>query len=147
VRTAVHVEGVSAYVAAARAETDRRGQQERVRFLQGDAVVLGASLAPADLVTLDRVVCCYPDLDPLVRVTTALAHRYYAISFPHDRWYMRRYTAWQNRERRRAENPFRTFVHQGDRIGSLIRAAGLRPMRTRQTFAWAVQLYARLDAA
>ena len=128
VRTAIHVEGAAAYIAAARAETERRGHAGRVEFLHGDAVVLAAELPPADLVTLDRVVCCYPDFAALLHATTRLARRYYALSYPHDRWYMRAHTAWQNYGRRRAGNPFRTFVHPPMEMRDLIEGAGFRPL-------------------
>lgn len=36
------------------------------RFRYGDFVSLAPDLETADLVTLDRVVCCYPELEPLV---------------------------------------------------------------------------------
>ncbi|MGH7528083.1 MAG: methyltransferase domain-containing protein [Gemmatimonadales bacterium] len=142
-RTATHVEAASAYVAAARAEAARRGHGDRIRFVHGDAVALAGELEPADLVTLDRVLCCYPDLEPLIQVTTSKARRYYAASFPHERWYMHAHTAWQNFTRRRAGNPFRTYVHSVDRIQDLLRAAGLRPLASRRTLAWEVTLHGR----
>ena len=87
-RSAVHVEVARAYVDAARRESERRGHAERVKFLHGDLLALGPSVDSADLVTLDRVVCCYAALEPLVRLSAEKARRYYALSFPHDRWYV-----------------------------------------------------------
>ncbi len=147
VQTAIHIEAAAAYVAAARAESERRGHLGRVEFRQGDAVVLAADLPPADLVTLDRVICCYPDCARLLQATTRLAQRYYVLSFPHDRWYMRAHTQWENSARRRAGNLFRTFVHPLVQIRTLLDGAGLRPLAWRRTLAWAVALYERRDAA
>ncbi len=143
VRSATHVEAASAYAAAARTEAARRGHGDRIRFAQGDVVALAGDLEPADLVTLDRVLCCYPALEPLIQATASKAHRYYAVSFPHDRWYMHGHTAWQNFTRRRAGNPFRTFVHSVARIQELLRGAGLRPLASRRTLAWEVSLHGR----
>lgn len=138
VATAVHVEAAQAYVDAARTEAGRRGQLERVRFLHGDFLALASTLEPADLVTLDRVVCCYPELEPLVRESVAKARRGYAVSYPLDRWYVRVHTAWQNSRRRRAGNPFRTFVHPPGRIRALLREGGLRVAEVRRTLVWEV---------
>lgn len=146
VRTAIHVEGAAAYIAAARAEAERRGHAGRVEFRHGDVVVLAADLPPADLVTLDRVICCYPDFAGLLHATTRLARRYYVLSFPHDRSYMRAYTAWQNYGRRRAGNPFRTFVHPPMEMRDLIEGAGFRPLGWRRSLTWAVGLYERRAA-
>ena len=147
VRSAVHVEAAHAYVDAARAESVRRGHAERVRFLHGDFLAFAPSLDSADLVTLDRVVCCYPEVEPLVRASVAKARRYYAISYPHDRWYVRAYTTWQNLRRRRGGNPFRTFVHPPARIRALLEEGGLRPLQRRRTLVWEVVLGIRADAA
>ena len=59
VERAVHVEGAAAYVQAAQSEARRRGQLDRVRFIHGDVVAAatGEDLGPAELVTLNRVVC------------------------------------------------------------------------------------------
>lgn len=142
--SAVHVEVAQAYVEAAREEADRRGQAGRVRFLHGDFLALQASIALADLVTLDRVVCCYPALEPLVRLSAGKARRYYVLSFPRDRWYVRAHTRWQNYLRARSGNPFRTFVHPARAIRSLVGAAGFEIRRSYRTLVWEVLVCARL---
>jgi hypothetical protein len=100
--SALHLEATAAYVAAAEQEAERRGHRGRVHFRHGDFVSLASDLGSAELVTLDRVVCCYPELEPLVSLSAEKAERYYALSFPHNRWYVRAHTWWQNHRRRRA---------------------------------------------
>ena len=53
------------------------------RFTVGD----GASthLDKADIVILDAVLCCYPQVDSLILNSTSAARRLYAISVPDDR--------------------------------------------------------------
>jgi predicted TPR repeat methyltransferase len=144
-RSAVHVEVARAYVDAARRESERRGHAERVTFLHGDFLALGPSVDSADLVTLDRVVCCYAALEPLVTLSAGKARRYYALSFPHDRWYVRAHTRWQNHRRKRSGNPFRTFVHPTSVIRSLVLAAGFEIRRTRRTLVWEILVCIRRD--
>jgi magnesium-protoporphyrin O-methyltransferase len=144
-RSAVHVEAARAYVDAARRESERRGHAERVTFLHGDFLAVGPSVDSADLVTLDRVVCCYAALEPLVTLSAEKARRYYALSFPHDRWYVRAHTRWQNHGRKRSGNPFRTFVHPTSVIRSLVRAAGFEIHRTRRTPVWEILVCIRRE--
>jgi magnesium-protoporphyrin O-methyltransferase len=144
---AVHLEAAAAYVAAAEEEAVRRGHGGRVRFHHGDFVSLAPELGSAELVTLDRVVCCFPELDPLVSLSAAKAERYYALSFPHDRWYVRAHTRWQNHWRQRAGNAFRTFVHPSTRIEALVRAAGFQVQRSRRTPVWAVLVCTRRNVS
>src|SRR5690348_17260167 len=68
---AVDVDGSPAYLAASREEAARQGVDDRVEYLDGDVVALADRIEPADLVALDRVVCCYPDMRALLGVAAA----------------------------------------------------------------------------
>jgi len=68
---ATDVDASVAYLAAAREEAERRGLADRLSFRQGDFVTLAASIPPADIVTLDRVICCYDDMPALVGLSAA----------------------------------------------------------------------------
>jgi magnesium-protoporphyrin O-methyltransferase len=118
-----------------------------VQFRHGDFVNLAPELGSAELVTLDRVVCCYPEPEPLVLLSAEKAERYYVQSFPHDRWYVRAHTRWQNHRRRRAGNAFRTFVHPVKQIEALVRAAGFQVQRSCRTLVWAVLVCGRKEGA
>jgi hypothetical protein len=143
---AVHIEAAIAYVAAAEEESERRGHLGRVQFRHGDFVDLASELGSAELVTLDRVVCCYPELEPLVLLSAEKAERYYALSFPLDRWYVRAHMRWQNCRRRRTGNAFRTFVHPVTQIEAMVRTAGFQVLRCCRTLVWAVLVCRRRPA-
>jgi len=140
---AVHVEAASAYLVEARAEVDRRGHASDVEFVQGDFVDCADTLDRADIVTLDRVVCCYPDDIALVTRSAEKAIRTYVLSVPRDRWYVRAMVALQNVVRRLKGNAFRTFVHSTAGIDRLLRATGFVRRRHRATLVWEVMLYER----
>src|SRR5438477_12871664 len=64
--SATLVDASPEYLARALSEAARRGTSERVTVHEGDAVAIAPMLSAADVVTLDRVICCYPDLERLV---------------------------------------------------------------------------------
>jgi hypothetical protein len=70
---AIHVDASRAYLDASAAEAERRGHRDRVEYRHGDFVDLADSVPDADVVTLDRVVCCYPDMPALVRASAPKA--------------------------------------------------------------------------
>lgn len=142
-RSAIHVEAASAYVELARTESARRGHGERMQFFLGDFVQLAAELQSADVVTVDRVICCHPDFASLVRAAAGKTRRYLAASFPHDRWYVRAFTAWVNFRRQRAGVKFRTFVHPLGEIHRLLREAGLQCADSSKDMVWEVVVYER----
>ncbi|HEX9728225.1 MAG TPA: methyltransferase domain-containing protein [Gemmatimonadales bacterium] len=141
--SATHVEAAPAAIAEARAETERRGHGDRVRFIQGDFVDLADDIAPADVVTLDRVICCYPDYISLLTRSADKARRYYGLSAPRDRWYVRLVTALENLGRRVTGNAFRTFVHPTAAMDRLLHTAGFTLRSRRATIAWEASLYER----
>jgi SAM-dependent methyltransferase len=98
--SATLVEVAPAYLAVARVLAEQRRAEGRVQLVEGDAAELGEALPPADLVTLDRVICCYPDATALVAAAATRARRLYAVTLPHDRWYVRVVMALENAIRR-----------------------------------------------
>ncbi|HXF65032.1 MAG TPA: methyltransferase domain-containing protein, partial [Caldilineaceae bacterium] len=83
------VEASAAAIAAAREEAERLGHAERASFLHGDFVALADEIAPADIVTLDRVICCYPDMPALVERSAQRARQFYGAVYPRDIWWLR----------------------------------------------------------
>jgi len=87
VSAATHVEAASAYSDVAAQEAGRRGVGDRLRLVRGDAVDADARLPDAELVALDRVVCCHSDWAALLNVASKHCRRHLALSYPRDRWY------------------------------------------------------------
>jgi 2-polyprenyl-3-methyl-5-hydroxy-6-metoxy-1,4-benzoquinol methylase len=58
--SAVDVDASREFLAVARAEAERRGISARVDYRYGDLVELSPDLPPADIVTMDSVICCVP---------------------------------------------------------------------------------------
>ena len=78
------VDASRAYLRAAREEAERRGHADRLEQHAGDFVELADTVEPADVVTLDRVICCYPEVDALVSLSAAHARRAYGVVYPRD---------------------------------------------------------------
>src|SRR5712671_2640325 len=77
VQSAVHVDASTAYLGASQEEAAKRGHRERVTYLHGNFVEVAPEVAPADIVTLDRVLCCYPDMPALVTASISHAKQLY----------------------------------------------------------------------
>ena len=134
------VEASPAYAAAAEEEFAARGARDRLRCLVGDFAAL--EQAPrADLVTLDRVVCCYPDAVRLLQRAARSAQRALALSYPRERWYVRLGSGASNLLRRLRRVGFRTFVYPEAAIVGALAAAGMRRVRRRTTFVWCVEVW------
>lgn len=140
---AVAVDASSSYNRVARQEAERLGRADAVQFIHADFVSVAPDLPAAALVTLDRVVCCYPSYEPLLDAAIRHADRCVALSYPRDVWYVRLGVGLENGQRRLTKNPFRTFVHPIARMEQMIRAAGFALSCRHETWMWSVDVYLR----
>ena len=143
VERAVHVDASSAHLAAAREETERRGHLSLVEFLSGDFVAIADRVTPADVVTLDRVICCYNDMPRLVTLSAERAKRLYGAVYPRGTAVMRVGIAVINVIMRVKQSPFRSFLHDPTEIDTVLRATGLERRWMRRTLGWEVVVYER----
>jgi 2-polyprenyl-3-methyl-5-hydroxy-6-metoxy-1,4-benzoquinol methylase len=143
VKEAVDVDASKAYLQAARSEAERRGIAERVSFRHGNFVDMAAHVSPADIVTLDRVVCCYPDVENLVGLSAARARKLYGLVYPRDTWWVKIGISALNLFFKLQRKPFRTFAHPTRAVDAIVRRHGLRPRFSRKTLVWQVVVYVR----
>ena len=143
VKHAMCVDMSAAALAANAEEAYRRGMAGRITRVEADFVAIAPTLPSADLVALDRVVCCYPAYVPLLEQATAHSHHLLAMSYPRDRWWVRLVLWVENAWRRLRGDQFRAFVHSPAAMEDLVRGRGFRRVRAVATFAWRMELYAR----
>lgn len=149
VESAVAVEASAAYLDAAREEAARRGHEERIEYHQGNFADLAArpdGVAPADIVTLDRVLCCYHNMEALVRRSAERAHHLYGLVYPRDAWWMKISMAVKNVEFRLRRSPFRLYVHPTREVDALLRQHGFEQWYYARTALWQVVVYRRRHA-
>jgi magnesium-protoporphyrin O-methyltransferase len=141
--TAVAVDASPSYVAASRREVEARGLQHRMTVNEGDFVATAETVAAADTVVMDRVVCCYPDARRLLEQALHRSRRVLGYSYPRDRWYVRGVVALDNLRRALARNPFRTTVHSVVAMEAVFAAHGFRRINRSVSLVWAVDVYVR----
>jgi len=139
--TAIDVDASNEYLTTARAEAERRGLGGRVEYRFGDVVMLDAELPAVDIVTLDSVICCDPDLEALLAAATRTRPRLVGITYPRDTWWMRAfmrlYNLWQSARR----SPARYFIHRHAQLERWMAGAGYRNVHEGGIRVWRVVLY------
>lgn len=145
--TAVHVDVSPDYLRTAREEAARLGHGDRVRFLQGDFVQLAAELDEADVVTLDRVICCYPGMEQLVAGAAAKARRSLGAVYPREEWWTRAGVALANALLWLQRSPFRVYLHPPAAIDAVLRKHGFQRRSARKTFVWEIVVWTRPGSA
>jgi len=142
-REATHVDASSAYLKEAKLEAARRGHGERVHFIHADFTDVASELPKADVVTLDRVVCCYPDFHRLLKAATDHSQRALAFTYPRETWYMRFALKVANFFQGLRKDPFRVFLHPVAEMDALLKTEGFERVSLRRLFVWEMALYQR----
>ncbi len=140
---AVDVDASQSYITAAREEAARRGLQDRIRFLHGNFVDEAPGIDTADIVTLDRVICCYDDMHRLVDTSAEHARRFYGLVFPMDAWWSHLAMRLLNFFMRLQRTSYRGFIHPTADVEALIASHGLNRRYYARSGFWQVAVYAR----
>ncbi|HUN10060.1 MAG TPA: methyltransferase domain-containing protein [Aggregatilineales bacterium] len=144
VRATVDVDASRAYLAAARSEAARRGYADRAQYHHGNFVELAPHIEAADIVTLDRVICCFPDMPGMVRHSAERAKRFYGLIYPRDTWYTRTADRIGNAFLSLIRNKYHFFVHPAAEVDALVQGQGLKLRYHRNaSFFWQVLVYER----
>jgi len=144
VSQAINVEGSRAYSEACQEEAERQGHADSIRHLPGNFVDLAQDIPSADIVTLDRVICCYDDMPKLVSLSAQKAKKYYAVVYPRDLWWVKLVNAvYYNFRNWIMRNPMRNYVYATEAVEGEIRRSGLERSFHRDMGAWQVAVFSR----
>jgi magnesium-protoporphyrin O-methyltransferase len=121
--SAVNVELSGEYEDEAGALLREAGLEGRVERRLGDFAEEASGLEPADVVVLNRVVCCYPDAPRLLELSSGLARRTVVLSYPRETAANRLLFGAINVSLRLRRCALRVYVHP---MRSLLRESGLR---------------------
>lgn len=142
---ATSIDASAPYLEAAREESNRLGQGDRVTYRHGDFVELAESVPPADIVTLDRVINVYPNWERLAGLAAARAQRLYGLVYPRDTRMVRLVILAMNLGLRLLRRPVRAAVRPADAIARIARENGLRLHVARKAGpAWQIALFRRV---
>ena len=142
-KEATHVDASSAYLKVATEEAKRIGHEAQVKFIHADFTDVADELPQADVVTLDRVVCCYPNMRGLLKAAATKSRKAVALTYPREEWYIKAVMSVMNFFQRLRNDPFRVFVHSVAEMEALMNGEGLKRTSTRKLFVWEMSLYQR----
>lgn len=139
------VDASQAYLETNRREAAAQGYAGQASYHLGDFVALAPSLPQADLVALDRVVCCYRDVEGLLTSAARKARRRLGLVLPRDDWWVRVTKTVGNLVLRIFRSPFRTYVHPLPQVGAVLAKEGLRRIVHERGLVWQADVYERLE--
>ena len=118
-----------------------QGLAGRVRYVQGDFTLSDGELFPADIVILDKVVCCSADPAVLLQASVAKCRTYLAVSYPCAGLMARIIFTSGAKLGEWLRWSFHPYYHRPSTIEGIINEYGFREIRSATTLVWQVKVY------
>jgi 2-polyprenyl-3-methyl-5-hydroxy-6-metoxy-1,4-benzoquinol methylase len=135
---AQNLEFSPAYEQQAYTLAEQAGVQGRIDWRIHDLAADPGAVAPADLVVLHRVVCCYPDYERLLGAAADHARRALVFSYPPRNLLSRAFYGVFNLVMRLTRSSFRGFAHPPDAMLGVLEDRGLRRTYKGRSRIWQV---------
>ncbi len=136
------VDASEGYISVAKTETEKQHYQDKIIYHLGDFLDVHTQIEPHDIVTLDKVICCYPFVEDLLKTSLSKAKNYYALVYPQANWITHLVAGTLNLTLKLKGNPFRSFIHPPKLVNSIILNAGFTEIYRGKTFlSWQIHIY------
>lgn len=142
-KRSVNVDASAAYQSVSKAAAVSRGLAGRTEYHFGDFTDLTGSLAKADIVTLDKVICCYPDAEKLLRTSLQKCTGLFGLVYPRTHLFAKIGFRLVNLWFRLRRSEFRTYLHSPQFVDTMIREDGFRQLSRQTTILWQIVVYER----
>ena len=146
VTRAVSIELTPTYEEAAQALLREARLEDRVERRVTDFADGAGAVPAADIVILNRVVCCYPDMPRLVAAAAEHAREVLVLSFPKATWWARIGLDLGNLVLRLARRQFQVFLHSPGQILATAERHGLKTSSNQPGLFWQVVALRRAAA-
>ena len=139
------VDASQAYIQTAKELLNEKNRDGKMKFTHGDFMDVHENITEHDLVTLEKVVCCYPHVKELIRESSSKARNTYALVYPIDNGLSRAINKLGRLFLSLTKNPFRTYIHSEQMMHSLISDQGFERVHHSTVFPWKVAVYERVN--
>jgi len=137
------VDASPAFARAARELAREYGVADRMHVAVGDFAADPDVASEADVVVLDRVICCYPGLEELLRPAADRARRLIALTYPRPGCLTRRVIGGLNACHALFRRRFRMHYHAPRRVQEILREKGFAPTVAGHAGVWEILVAAR----
>ncbi|MHB8614198.1 MAG: methyltransferase domain-containing protein [Candidatus Dormibacteraceae bacterium] len=141
---AVNVELAPTYEDAASDLLHEVGFADHVERRVMDFADAGTEVETADIVVMNRVICCYPDMPKLASAAAERTREVLVMSFPNRRWWTRLGLTLANFGFRVVGMEFRVFLHPPELIQAAVQQHRFRTMFNERGLLWQVNAFERI---
>ncbi len=139
-----NIDASSAYQQKALELSKKYNYNDKITLVHGDFIEISKKIDKHDIVTLERVVCCYPDMDRLLSHATDKSNELIGLVYPMDHFLSRIGNKIIQAYFLLKRNPFRTFIHPEKEIEEEIIRKGFQLVGKKNVFPWRITVFKRI---
>ncbi len=137
-----YIEISDAYSKVFKEQVVSRSVEKKVNILTGDFTEHHRSLPQVDVVTMDKVICCYQDYRPLVKLSLQKARKVYAYTIPRDIWWVKAVNKVESLIKS-FTNYLRTHIHPTAEIEEMVVSQGFTKIYQKTHREWLTVIYSK----
>ncbi|MFK7802696.1 MAG: class I SAM-dependent methyltransferase [Anaerolineae bacterium] len=145
VSSAIGIDASSAGLKAAARNAETLGLTDDVAYHRQDFAQNAEQHSAADLVVMDRVICCYPHLDLLLGQAAEKANRYLAISFPIENIVTKVGIKLASFAFSLFGSGYHPYLHGPQNIRQTAESTGMRLVHTNRHYLWKIMVFERSE--
>jgi len=138
------IDASSGYLKQALNHAGENGWQDKTQFIMGDCTDVYPQIDDPDFITLDKVICCYPNFKEILVSTCQKSKRYISLSYPIDGIIAQAIRGMGALFFMLKKNPFRPYVHPVRQIRDVFTENGYKRLSHSIAFPWHVEIYSRI---
>lgn len=139
--SAVGVDIAEGMIEKARSLATDLGLEARTRYYVGDFVTMNGEIPESDITILDKVVCCYEEVDKLFEKSIAKTKEIYALSFPRDTLVIKFLFKTQIVVSTLFRFSFRPYWHNWEGICQKVLSHNFDEIYRNKTIIWTIRVY------
>jgi len=116
---------------------------QRTHYVRGDFVAMHEAAPISDVTILDKVICCYENVQELIAHSTSKTKRLYAVSYPRQHWIAKSIFRFAMAVAKLFRWKFHPYYHEPALIRNAITESGFEKNYERQTMMWVIQVFQR----
>ena len=139
----IGVDASSGYIALATEHAAKHGFEHKTTYIKGDFTEVAPALPEVDTLTLDKVICCYPNFKNILESASQKAN-VIALSYPMDGIIASAFRGLGVLYMKVKKNPFRPYVHKVSEVRSTMKNLGYKRTNHNLSFPWNVETYVKV---
>ncbi len=116
---------------------------ERLKFVNADFVDEAEDIPVHHHVTLDKVICCYPDMVDLLTSAAGHTSLQLGLVYPISGWVPSAFQSLANFYFRLKNSAFRTYLHKPDKVAELLQNLGFELKKRSYFYQWQIDIWQR----